>query len=94
VLARRAQGPAAGIGGKRLTQSLICRADTGECLAAERRARLTFRMDDGQRLTLFTDDMPVADYGESDLAGNLVDPPGTAIRLDLVRAGNDECRNL
>jgi hypothetical protein len=92
VLAPRAPGDE--VSGKRLTQSLVCRNDTGVCTAAERQASLSFRLTDGDRLTLVTDDMPVADYGESDLASNLAHPPGTPVRLDLVRANPEDCRNF
>lgn len=94
VLGPRAQGLADAVTGKRLTQSLVCRNDTGVCTAAERQASLSFRLTDGDRLTLVTDDMPVADYGESDLASNLAHPPGTPVRLDLVRAAPEDCRNF
>ena len=92
VMAPRAQGLADGVHGKRLTQSLVCRTDTGLCEAAERDARMALRPNPDGGLTLTTRDMPVADYGESDLASNLAHPPGTATRVELRRAPLENCR--
>ena len=92
VMGPRAQGLADGVHGKRLTQSLVCRTDTGLCEAFEGDAVLALRATPDGGLTLTTDDMPVADYGDSDLASNLAHPPGTVTRVELQRAPLENCR--
>jgi len=94
VMAPRAQGLADGVHGKRLTQSLVCRTDTGLCEASDGDALMALRPAPDGGLTLITRDMPVADYGGSDLASNLAHPPGTATRVELRRAPLENCRDL
>jgi len=82
---------AAELGGKRLVQGLVCDVSQGQCQAAERRARLAFRMRADGGLELSTDDLPLADYGESELLGNLADPPGRPVSLHLIPAPLAAC---
>lgn len=94
VMAPRLQGLADGVHGKPLTQTLFCRADTMVCQASEGEARARVAAPSPDELVLTTQDLPVADYGESDLASNLAHPPGARVEFRLRRAAPADCRSL
>lgn len=91
VMAPRGQGLVDGVHGKPLTQSLVCSTQTMGCRASSRRARADLAMPEPGILILSTADLPVADYGESDLASNLAHPPGQPVRFRLTRARPAAC---
>lgn len=79
------------VAGKPLTQSLNCRAERMACAPANGTGWVEIEAPVPERLILRTLDLPVADYGESDLESNLADPPGTETVLRLVRAPDVDC---
>lgn len=92
VMAPRGQGLADGVHGKVLTQNLFCSTRTMVCQAAEGNALLRLAAPAPDQLVLTTQDLPVADYGDSDLASNLAHPPGTPVEFRLRRAAPTLCR--
>lgn len=80
------------VAGKPLTQSLNCRAWRMACAPANGTGWVELEAPSDDRLVLRTLDLPVADYGESDLASNLAEPQGTETVLHLVRAPDSDCQ--
>jgi hypothetical protein len=77
--------------GKPLTQSLNCRTGRMACAPANGTGWVEIEVPGQDRLVIRTLDLPVGDYGESDLESNLADPPGTETVLHLVRAPDTAC---
>lgn len=79
------------VAGKRLTQALNCRAGRMACAAANGTGWVEIEAPAPDRLVLRTLDLPVGDYGESDLESNLANPPGTETVLRLQRVPYADC---